>query len=177
MHPWLPELSRRITGITRRPTILGPRLIRDCPALMATSAWLRFAFSELHFEIIEVAASGDLTVAHATTTGRQTGPFVVFPQGGKPVSFPPTGRSFAVRQCHIFHRLDGRHADHAAVRDDLGMMTQLGHLPPSPKAMLRLARRKTPAGQLADRRREVGAAAEEACRFNPAERMSGPGYS
>jgi hypothetical protein len=31
------------------------------------------------------------------------------------------------------------HAEHISVRDDLGMMTQLGHLPPNPAAIARMA--------------------------------------
>lgn len=109
------------------------------PGFLATSAWLRLAFSDLHFEIVELVADDLCTIAHVTMSGRQTGPFVVFPLGGSPVAFPPTGKRFAVRQCHIFHRDDGLHVDHAAVRDDLGMMTQLGHLPPSPRGLARMA--------------------------------------
>lgn len=71
---------------------------------------------------------------------RQTGPFVVFPAGQQPVSFPPTGRAFAVRQCHIWRLRDGLHIDHTAVRDDLSMMTQLGHQPPSPAGIARMLR-------------------------------------
>jgi hypothetical protein len=107
---------------------------------LATSAWLRLAFAELRFEVIESATAGDRTIAHVWMRARQSGPFVVFPPGSRPRAFPPTGREFAVRQCHIFGIRDGLHIEHIAVRDDLGMMTQLGHLPPSPRAAVRLAR-------------------------------------
>jgi len=52
--------------------------------------------------------------------GTQTGPFTVFPPGGKPVAFPPTGREFAVRHGHVIRFRDGLSAEHIAVRDDLG---------------------------------------------------------
>jgi predicted ester cyclase len=110
------------------------------PGFMATSAWLRTAFSGMRFEIIEIAAEGDRAIAHVWMRGTQTGPFTVFPPGRGPVAFPPTGRDFAVRQCHIFGFRDGLVDEHTAVRDDLGMMTQLGHLPPGPAAMARMAR-------------------------------------
>lgn len=110
------------------------------PGLMATSAWLRTAFSGLRFEVIELAAEGDLAIAHTWMRGTQTGPFTVFPPGGRPVAFPSTGRTFAVRHCHVFRFRDGLSAEHIAVRDDLGMMTQLGHLPPGPAALARMAR-------------------------------------
>jgi hypothetical protein len=59
---------------------------------------------------------------------------------GQPVAFAPTRREVAVRQCHIFRLRDGMHAEHISVRDDLAMMTQLGHLPPSAAAIARMAR-------------------------------------
>jgi predicted ester cyclase len=110
------------------------------PGFLATSAWLRLAFSDLHFDLHDLVTQDDRCIAHVTFSGRQTGPFVVFPPGGRPIAFPPTGAAFAVRQCHLFTLRDGRHLDHAAVRDDLGMMTQLGHLPPSPKVAARMLR-------------------------------------
>jgi predicted ester cyclase len=110
------------------------------PGFLATSAWLRLAFSDLHFELHDVVAEGDRSIAHVTMSGRQTGPFVVFPSDGRPVAFPPTDKSFAVRQCHLFTVRDELHLDHAAVRDDLHMMTQLGHLPPTPRVAARMAR-------------------------------------
>lgn len=107
---------------------------------LATSAWLRLAFADLQFEVIELATAADRTLVHVWMRGRQSGPFVVFPPGQRPQAFPPTGRAFAVRQCHMFGIRDGLHIDHIAVRDDLGMMTQLGHLPPTPRVAARLAR-------------------------------------
>jgi len=110
------------------------------PGFVATSAWLRLAFGDLSFEIIELTADADRTMAHVRMSGRQTGPFVVFPPGVRPVVFAPTGLAFSVRQVHVFRHRDGRHGEHIAVRDDLGMMTQLGHLPPSPRAAWRMGR-------------------------------------
>jgi ketosteroid isomerase-like protein len=129
------------------------------PGFMATSAWLRTAFSGLRFEIIEIAAEGDRVIAHIWMRGTQAGPFTVFPHGG-PVAFAPTGRDFAVRHCHVFRFRDGLIAEHIAVRDDLGMMTQLGHLPPGPAAMARMARFQL-TGQA---RRAIAQAAETAGR-------------
>ncbi|MGY1605732.1 MULTISPECIES: ester cyclase [unclassified Geodermatophilus] len=110
------------------------------PGLMATSAWLRLAFADLRFEIIETAAERERIMAHVWMRGRQHGPLVVFPPGGRPVAFPPTGREFAARHCHVFRLQDGLFAEHIEVRDDLGLMTRLGHLPPTPAAMIRMAR-------------------------------------
>lgn len=110
------------------------------PGFLATSAWLRLAFADLRFDVLHLVSEEEMTAAHVRMTGRQEGPFVVFPAGKPPVAFPPTGRAISVRQCHLFTIRGDRHVEHIAVRDDLGMMTQLGHLPPSPSAALRLAR-------------------------------------
>ena len=110
------------------------------PGFLATSAWLHLAFPDLAFELIEAATQGGHTLAHVWMRATQAGPFVVFPPGGRPVAFPPTGRSFAVRHCHVFRLRDGRHAEHIAVCDDLGMMAQLGHLPPTPQVLARMGR-------------------------------------
>ena len=39
---------------------------------------------------------------------------------------PATGKAFATEHIHLFRMEDGRVAEHWAVRDDLGMMRQLG---------------------------------------------------
>ncbi|GAA3383120.1 ester cyclase [Cryptosporangium minutisporangium] len=109
------------------------------PGIWATSAWLRSAF-DLRIDPIEIQTRGDRVMAHVWMRGTQHGPFVVFPQRARPTAFPPTGRAFEVRQLHTFGVRDGLLVEHQAVRDDLGMMTQLGHLPPSPAALLRMAR-------------------------------------
>lgn len=110
------------------------------PGLMATAAWLHLAFPDLAFEIEHIVSDTQQTVARVSMTGTQRGPFVVFPPGQRPMAFPPTGRAVEVRQVHVFSHDQQRHTSHLAVREDLPMMTQLGHLPPSPSVALRLAR-------------------------------------
>jgi predicted ester cyclase len=108
--------------------------------LAATGAWLRSAYSDLHYEVCEILHDGDRAMAQAVMSGRQTGPFVAFPHGGRPVALPPTGRAFAVKHAHHVRFRDGLIVWHSAVRDDLGMMNQLGHLPPGPRVLARMAR-------------------------------------
>lgn len=99
--------------------------------------------------------------------GKQAAPFVIFPPDGKPAAFPPTGREFAVRHCHVFRFRDGLASEHIAVRDDLGMMTQLGHLPPGPAALARMARFQL-SGQAGRRERDQDC--RTGCRRSPADR-------
>jgi predicted ester cyclase len=42
---------------------------------------------------------------------------------------PPTGRSFQQEQVHFVRFREGKGIEHRAVRDDLGMMRQLGVIP------------------------------------------------
>lgn len=64
-------------------------------------------------------AEGDLVVVHATRTATW-----------QATSFrgvaTPTGRPVAVELVHMFRVRDGKITEHWAVRDDLGLMKQLG---------------------------------------------------
>jgi predicted ester cyclase len=112
-------------------------------AYHGTALWLREAFADLHWEIHNVVAEGDLVVVHTTMSGRQTGPFVVYDEDGRvKVAFPPTGRSFAVTQTHWLRVADGLVIEHWANRDDQGMAEQLGWVPPTPAYLLRMAMAK-----------------------------------
>jgi len=107
--------------------------------LYATAQWLRTAFSDLAWQIHDVARDDDLIVVHTTMSGRQTGPFVAYRTDGEVAAvFPPRGRQFAVTQSHWFRLRDGKVAEHWANRDDLGMGEQLGWNPPTPLYLLKM---------------------------------------
>ena len=54
-------------------------------------------------------------------------------EGGLPPGLPATHKQFAVKHVHLIRFAeDGRAVEHSAVRDDLGMVMQLGLLPPPP---------------------------------------------
>jgi predicted ester cyclase len=72
---------------------------------------------DLHFTIEELVAEGDTVASRVTMSGTHLGPF----QG-----IPPTGRSFEQAHMHFVRFRDGKAIEHRAVRDDLGMMRQLG---------------------------------------------------
>jgi len=93
---------------------------RGPAGFLATRDWLRAAFSDLHFERREIGVDGDTVLAACTMTGRHTGSF----QG-----IEPTGRGFAQEQVHVFTTADGRITSHRAIRDDLGLLLQLGWRP------------------------------------------------
>ena len=81
---------------------------------------LRTAFPDLHFTIEDLVAEGDTVAGRVTMSGTHLGPF----QG-----IPPTGRSFQQAQMYFVRFRDGKAIEHRAVRDELGMMRQLGVLP------------------------------------------------
>ncbi len=78
---------------------------------------LRSAFPDLHFTIEELVAEGDTVAARVTLSGTHLGPFM---------GMAPTGRSVRQAQMHFVRFRDGKGIEHRAVRDDLGMMQQLG---------------------------------------------------
>ncbi len=107
--------------------------------LAVTVAWLRSAFSDISFDEIERLTDGNIVISRVMFSARQTGPFVLFGDDDRASAvFPPTGRTFSVEQIHRYELRDGEVVGHLARRDDLGMMEQLGHLPPSPRSMLRM---------------------------------------
>lgn len=82
--------------------------------------WLRTAIPDLHYTIEDVIAEGDTVAGRVTMSGTHHGPYM---------GIPPTGRSFRVAEMHFVRFRDGKGIEHRAVRDDLGMMRQLGVIP------------------------------------------------
>ncbi|GAB2585509.1 hypothetical protein Aab01nite_52790 [Paractinoplanes abujensis] len=112
-------------------------------AFAATARWLRAGFADLRFDVHDTVAEGDLIAVHCTMSGRQVGDFVSYDERGEVAQvMPPTGRTFAITQTHWFRMRDGQVFEHWANRDDFGMATQLGWVPPTPAFLWRMARAK-----------------------------------
>ena len=94
----------------------GPESVRQA-AMM-----LRTAFPDLQFTIEELVAEGDTVVGRVTMNGTHQGTLM---------GIAPTGRSVRQDQVHFVRFQDGKSVEHRAVRDDLGMMQQLGVIPVS----------------------------------------------
>lgn len=82
---------------------------------------LRSAFPDMHMLVQECVADGDLVAYRATLSGTHEGELL---------GMAPTGRRFAAQQMHMLRLRDGRTSEHWATRDDLGMLIQLGVIPP-----------------------------------------------
>jgi predicted ester cyclase len=79
------------------------------------------AFPDARFEVEEIAADGKTVLCVGTMSGTHEGELS---------GIPPTGRKVSWRQCHLLTVDDeGRFVDHDAIRDDLGLLRQLGVVP------------------------------------------------
>jgi steroid delta-isomerase-like uncharacterized protein len=90
------------------------------------SGW-RTAFPDLHFTVDSIVAEGDLVMCEASFQGTHLGELQLIPPLKGP-SLPANGKSFKVKHIQKFRLKDGKIVEHFAVRDDLGMFQQLGHL-------------------------------------------------
>ncbi len=90
-------------------------------------------FPDFHYRIDEATAEDDRVVCKVTMTGTHRGePTMAQAFGGMLAGVAPTGRTVEVLQFHSFRVRDGLILAHSAVRDDLGMLKQLGLIrPPS----------------------------------------------
>lgn len=99
--------------------------------VVASSSWLRSAFADLAFTVKQSAVGTDTVWLRMSMKGTHTGPFVRFANGKPAQVIPPTHRRIDVEQIHLVTVRDGRVVRHEALRDDLGMLDQLGVFPPT----------------------------------------------
>jgi predicted ester cyclase len=98
-----------------------PGTNRGPSSLRWLATMLRTAFPDLRFTIEELVAEGDIVAGRLTMSGTHEGPLMGMP--------PPTGRAVRQDHMHFVRYRDGRAIEHWGVRDDLGMMQQLGVIP------------------------------------------------
>ena len=94
----------------------GPESVRQLITTLST------AFPDMHYTVEELVAEGDIVAVRLIMSGTHRGP-------GPLQGMPPTGRSVRVAQMHFIRFRDGKVVEHRAVRDDLGLMQQLGVIP------------------------------------------------
>jgi len=84
-------------------------------------------FPDFHYEILNATAEGDRVVCKVMMTGTHLGqPTMPEIFHGMLKSVAPAGKRVEVLQYHDFVVRNREIAEHAAVRDDLGMLLQLG---------------------------------------------------
>jgi predicted ester cyclase len=89
-----------------------------------TMLWLRSVFSDQRWEIRQVIGEAEFVVVYCTLHGRHTGDLM---------GIPPTNREVAQDYVHIVRFRDGKVVEHWGLRDDMGLMQQLGVLPRRPE--------------------------------------------
>lgn len=102
--------------------VSGKRGIEDMQRIIR---YVRAAFADGRQEIEQEIAEGDLVVQLITSSGSHTGEVLHMPWG--PIA--PTGRHVSWQSVRIYRIVEGKIAEHWAVRDDLRMLMQLGAFP------------------------------------------------
>jgi predicted ester cyclase len=90
---------------------------------------LYMAFPDYHWELQLLLGEGEWVTAQIMMTGTHLGTPALPVFGGLLHVAAPTGKCVAVENIHVYRIERGLVAEHSAVRDDLGMMQQLGLLP------------------------------------------------
>lgn len=85
-------------------------------------------FPDFNYRIEEATAEGDRVVCKVTMTGTHLGEPTMLPSAfsGMLAGVAPTRKKVQVLQFHGFRVRGGEITEHSAVRDDLGMLKQLG---------------------------------------------------
>src|SRR5438552_6948804 len=78
-----------------------------------------------------MVAKEDSVVMRCKVGGTHRGVGKIPVNGGMLVGVTPTGKHFETDHIHWLKFRDGKIADHYATRDDIGMMRQLGLIPPA----------------------------------------------
>lgn len=84
-------------------------------------AMFRAAFPDMQYDLHQIVAEGDTVVSRDTVRATHQGNFMGIPATGKPV---------AVSAMHFLRFENGRIAEHWGITDVMGMMQQLGVVPP-----------------------------------------------
>ena len=91
-----PRLATEVVAgdnLNRESAVAPPACAIPGPAgTLASSAWMRSAFSDLRFPILGLAEGDDQVWVRLRMQGRHTGPFVRFRDGKLDQAIPPTGR-------------------------------------------------------------------------------------
>ena len=82
--------------------------------------WILSVFPDHHYDVEHIAADGEPVAVLGTMVGTHEGELM---------GMAPTGEGVAAQQSHWLRVVGGTIAEHWAVRDDLGMLQQLGVIP------------------------------------------------
>ena len=83
----------------------------------------RTAFPDLNYEVVAQFRDGDIHIGHCRVSGTMQGDFL---------GMPASGKSATWEEIHIGRMSNGQLQEHWGVVDQLGMLQQLGFVPPPP---------------------------------------------
>ncbi len=104
----------------------GDPVGREHVGMILQDVWS--TFPDFRLEIVDLVAKDDWVVVLCRESGTHLGVGKLPVNGGLLVDVPPTHKHFEVEATHWWKLRDGKIVDHYGVRDDLGMMEQLGLL-------------------------------------------------
>ena len=126
---WSEELwSRGALGVADQ--VVSPDYVRHDPGdpfpargpedVKRIVRMLRGMLPDLQIEVETLVAEGDMVVSRYTATATDTVGYM---------GMPPTGKRIRTAAMQMFRVADGKIVESWAVRDDLGVLRQLGHFP------------------------------------------------
>ena len=98
-----------------------PGVPSNCEGVKQVTAMFRQAFPDSHFTVEDMIAEGDKVATRKTFHGTHQGEFM---------GIPPTGQQVSIGLIDIVRIVDGKVVEHWAMGDNLGMLQQLGVVPP-----------------------------------------------
>jgi predicted ester cyclase len=99
---------------------------------------IRRTFPDYHSEVIQRVVQGETIVTMSRVSGTHRGVAQTNANGGLLLGAKPTGKRFEVLQTHWWKIQNGKIVSHQGVRDDLGMVRQLGLVPDELDASLKV---------------------------------------
>lgn len=134
MERWVAAFNRGdidtvVNSVAEDALNFGLRVGRDGLRAVMVDIFTRFPDAKL--TVHEWLCDGDWVAFRATYSGTHRGVGRLPIDGGMLVGVPPTGRSFEALHLHMFRVRDGLISEHWGGRDDIGMMRQLGLVPPT----------------------------------------------
>ena len=99
----------------------APAEVRGPDGVKQLATMFFAAFPDIHFTAEDIIAEGDLVVQRLTSHGTHQGAFM---------GIPPTGKSLTVTAIEIFRIAGGKIVEQWVEADYLGLMQQLGVIPP-----------------------------------------------
>jgi steroid delta-isomerase-like uncharacterized protein len=99
----------------------APAEVRGPDGVKQLAAMFFAAFPDIHFDAEDIIAEGDKVVQRLTSRGTHQGEFM---------GIPPTGKQLTVTAIEIFRLADGQIAEQWVEADYLGLLQQLGVVPP-----------------------------------------------